>query len=111
MWETSSYRQKMCDPFFNLSFAWEDCSILPNFFHFFLQNITSSFHPNFHAKGPKPTPFWPPKGPPHFQGRPTAQTPARLWYFDLGASEGLRRAPGRLKMLKLQQKSAQQEGS
>lgn len=35
----------------------------------------------------------------------------RLWNFDLGASEGLRRAPGRLKMLKLQQKSAQQEGS
>lgn len=36
--------------FLILIFAWEDFSILPNFFHFFVQNIT------VHPSTPKPTP-------------------------------------------------------
>lgn len=49
MWETSSCRQNMCEQFFNLSFAWEDVSILPNFSMFFFKYYSTSFHP-------KPTP-------------------------------------------------------
>jgi len=69
MWETSSYRQNMCEQFFNLSFAWEDFSILPNFFNLLFKILQYILPPQTHAKGrPKV---------PHFQG-PTAQTPATV---------------------------------